>query len=172
MQLTDLDNLMDYWFNSGDQHLLKMGVDLTKMPTEQQFRQGITHQINLPIEQKNAFAVIWEVDGKAVGHSNTNPTTFGETAKMHLHLWKNSNRQKGLGTEFVKLTIPLFFEYLKLKTLACEPYANNPAPNKTMQKLGFQFIKEYTTIPGSISNEQSVKRWEMSREFFKKSYQK
>lgn len=170
MQLTDLDNLMNYWFNSGDEHLIKMGVDLAKMPTEAQFRQGIAHQINLPIEQKNAFAIIWEIDGNAVGHSNTNPTTFGETAKMHLHLWKNSNRRKGLGTQFVKMTIPLFFEHLKLKTLACEPYALNIASNKTIEKVGFEFVKEYVTIPGSITFEQSVKRWEMSKELFEKVY--
>lgn len=172
MELTDLDDLMNYWFTSGDEHLIEMGVDLSKMPTEPQFRQGITHQINLPMEQKNAFAVIWEVDGKAVGHSNTNPTKFGETAKMHLHLWKNPNRQRGLGTQFVKMTIPLFFEHLKLKTLVCEPYASNPAPNKTMAKIGFQLIKEYITIPGSISTKQAVKRWEMNRELFEKIYAK
>ena len=170
IELTDLDDLMNYWFTSSNEHLLNMGVDLAKMPTENQFRRGITHQINLPIEQKNAFAVIWEIDGKAVGHSNTNPTTFGETAKMHLHLWTNPNRKKGLGTEFVKLTIPLFFKYLKLKTLVCEPYALNPAPNKTMEKVGFQFIKEYITTPGTLSTEQPVKRWEMSQTLFEKIY--
>ena len=32
----------------------------------------------------------------------------------------------------------------------------------------FEFVKEYITIPGSITFEQSVKRWEMSRELFEK----
>lgn len=162
----DLDLLMNYWFSSTDEHLVGMGVDLAKMPTIAQFRQAIASQLRLPIEQKNAFPVVWEIDGKPVGHSNTNPTTFGETAKMHLHLWANPNRQKGLGTRFVKMTLPLFFNHLKLKTLICEPYALNPAPNKTMEKVGFEFVKEYITTPGSLNFEQPVNQWKMTKERF------
>lgn len=166
----DLDLLMKYWFSSSDEHLIGMGVDLARMPTEPQFRQAIAHQLTLPIEQKNAFPVIWELDGKPIGHSNTNPTTYGETAKMHLHLWENPNRQKGLGTAFMKMTLPFYFNYLKLKTLICEPYALNPAPNKTMQRVGFEFVKEHFTIPGNMSFEQPVNRWKMTREQFDKLF--
>jgi RimJ/RimL family protein N-acetyltransferase len=48
----------------------------------------------------------------------------------------------------VKKSVPYFFEKLKLKVLYCEPYANNPAPNKTLFKIGSNFEKKYRTIPG------------------------
>ena len=78
---------------------------------------------------------------------------------MHLHIWKNNFREKGIGTELVKLTIPYFFEKLKLKRLLCEPYSKNPSPHKTIEKVGFRFVKEYITTPGWINFEQPVKQW-------------
>jgi len=73
---------------------------------------------------------------------------------------------KGLGTAFIKMTIPWFFEKYKLKKLYSEPYALNPAPNKTLAKSGFEFINQYTTIPGWLNFEQPVKLWMMSYEKF------
>ena len=75
-------------------------------------------------------------------------------------------RKKGMGAQLLEMTIKLFFENLKLKKLCCEPYALNPAPNKTLEKVGFSFVKEYITVPGSINFEQPVKRWEMTREAY------
>jgi len=85
---------------------------------------------------------------------------------MHLHLWYTGRRKKGIGTLLIKMALPYFFQKYQLKKLICEPYAFNPAPNKTLEKVGFKFIKTYVTIPGSITFEQKVNRWEMSLEDF------
>jgi len=73
---------------------------------------------------------------------------------MHLHLWNAASRKKGIGSQLVKMSLKYFFENLKLKRLFCEPYALNPAPNKTLEKTGFDFVKEYITIPGAFNFEQ------------------
>ena len=85
---------------------------------------------------------------------------------MHLHLWNTGTRQKGMGTALVKLTLPFFFINYHIKKLYCEPYALNPAPNKTLEKAGFKFVKKFTTIPGWLNFEQEVNLWEMSYERF------
>ena len=36
-----------------------------------------------------------------------------------------------------------------------------------MEKLGFEFIKEYITVPGFINFEQPVKRWELTLQKFR-----
>lgn len=162
LQLSEIDFLVDYWMNSDPQNLINMGVDLDKMPTKVQFTNRLKEQIQLPIEQKQSYGLIWLLNNEPIGHCNTNPTEFENEAFMHLHLWHNSHRQKGLGCEFVKKSLPFFFENLKLKKLISQPYALNMAPNKTLEKVGFTFIKEYTTIPGSINFEQPVKRWELT----------
>lgn len=60
------------------------------------------------------------------------------------------------------MTLPYFFNKLQLKRLYCEPYALNPAPNKTLEKVGFTFVKEHLTIPGSLNFEQPAKLWELT----------
>lgn len=164
IQEKDIELIAHYWLDADPAFLTGMGVDLEKVPSKEQLTQMLLSQLNTPIENKRAYCIIWELDGKAVGHSNTNPTTYGEEATMHLHLWHAGGRMKGLGTIFVKMTIPVFFKKLKLNRLVCEPYALNPAPNKTLEKTGFDFIREYVTTPGSLNFEQPVKRWEMSLE--------
>lgn len=163
MEGKDIDALVSYWFDSSPVYLEGMGVDTSKMPTKSAWREMLETQLHLPIENRRSYCIIWEVDGVSIGHCNTNPTSFGEEAYMHLHLWKSLERQKGLGTAFVRMTVPRFFQDLELKTLYCQPYALNIAPNRTLEKAGFRFIKEYVTVPGFINFEQPVKLWEISK---------
>ena len=157
---SDIDLIADYWSKADPEYLLNMGVDLKKMPARSDFQNMLSNQIKLEYEHKKSFALIWELDGKAIGHSNVNPIEFGNQAFMHLHIWYPEYRGKGLGLNFVKLSVPIFFEKLKLKRLYSEPYALNPSPNKTLPKAGFKFVKSHITIPGSINFEQEVNRWE------------
>lgn len=166
IQQSDIDLLCNYWFNSSAEYLAGMGADIKKLPSRQAFTLMLNEQLSAPIEQKKSYCIIWLNEGKAIGHSNTNPTRYSDEATMHLHLWDSDTRKKGMGAQLLEMTIKLFFENLKLKKLCCEPYALNPAPNKTLEKVGFSFVKEYITVPGSINFEQPVKRWEMTREAY------
>jgi len=170
MTAADIERIADYWTTSSPSHLQGMGVDLNKMPTRSQFSEMLASQLALPRNEKRAYCIIWEADGQAVGHCNTNPTRFGEEAWMHLHLWNSEVRKKGMGTTLVRMTLPFFFENLQLKRLFSEPYALNPSPHKTLEKAGFHLVKEYTTTPGSINFEQPVKQWLLTREAFLHHY--
>jgi RimJ/RimL family protein N-acetyltransferase len=167
IQKQDIELISQYWQNADESFLKGMGADKNKLPSNEEFTQMLTNQVNAPLEEKKSYCIIWEVDGKAVGHSNVNKIVFGEEAFMHLHLWNAEIRKKGFGPDLVKMTLPYFFENLKLKKLFCEPYALNPAPNKTMEKIGFAFVKSYITIPGYINFEQEVNLWEMDLARFK-----
>lgn len=167
LERTDVDLITQYWLGSDPAFLEGMGVDLTKLPDRQQWAAMLSEQLTQPYEEKKSYCLIWQVGDEAVGHSNVNKIIFGEEAYMHLHLWHSGARKKGIGTALVKMTLPYFFSNLKLKKLYCEPYALNPAPNKTLEKIGFEFVKEYVTTPGWICFEQPVKLWELSYERFK-----
>jgi ribosomal-protein-alanine N-acetyltransferase len=164
IQLEDIPLIANYWSNSDPAFLEGMGVDLAKLPGIDTFIQMLTRQIQLPVTEKQSYALIWEIDGKPSGHSNVNQIRFGVEAFMHLHLWQDASRRKGLGEQLVRLSLPFYFERMQLLRLFSEPYALNPAPNKTLPKLGFEFVKRYTTIPGSINKEQEVNRWVLKRE--------
>jgi len=90
----------------------------------------------------------WIYDGAQIGHSGVNQIKVGEEAYFHLHLWRPDLRKAGLGIQFCRKSIALYFDRLRLQRLWCEPFAGNPAPNRTVRKLGFEFVKQYRTVPG------------------------
>ena len=117
IQITDIEPLLDYWFTADEDFLLSMGVDVNLMPERDQFKQMLLNQIDSDYTNKKAYCLIWEYNGRPVGHCNVNPLEFGNEAYMHLHMWQRADRQKGLGNQFVKLSTPFFFDKLKLKKL-------------------------------------------------------
>lgn len=163
IQSVDIDSIIHYWLDSDKAYLKGMGVDLSLLPKADEIRNFLENQIKTPIEEKTSYALIWELNNHAIGHCNVNEIDFGNSAKMHLHLWDVSNRKKGIGTELVQKSTDIFFKNLKLKTIICEPYANNEAPNKTLAKCGFEFQKKYITTPGTWNFEQEVCRWELTK---------
>ena len=168
MRESDIELIIQYWLNADKAFLERMGADINKIPARDEWRKMLTEQLSQPVEEKKSYCMIWEVDNEHVGHSNVSKIIFGEEAYMHLHMWNAGLRQKGLGTALVKKTLPYYFEKLKLKTVYCEPYALNPAPNNVLKKVGFRFIKEYVTTPGWLNFEQAVNRWELSYDNYKK----
>ena len=167
MESADIPDIAQYWSGADPLFLRGMGVDPGKVPSRDQWIHMLSEQMNLPFKEKQTYYLIWQVDGRSVGHSNIRPIIFGEDAYMHLHLWDPTVRSRGMGTALVRMTLPYFFENLRLKRIYSEPYALNPAPNNTLQKVGFDFVKEYTTTPGFLNFEQPVRRWELSYEKFK-----
>jgi len=163
MELKDIQPLADYWLLSPASHLVSMGVDLDKLPEREILESALSSQLKHPIEEKKSYALIWEQDGLPIGHTNVNQIEFGKQAYMHLHLWAAQSRQKGLGLTLVNQSLSLFFDNLNLQTIYCEPYALNPAPNKTLERLGFEFVKRHRTIPGSLNFEQDVHLWKLTR---------
>ncbi|UII30476.1 GNAT family N-acetyltransferase [Fulvivirga ulvae] len=164
----DISLVLDYWFNLSRDHLEKMGADIKRMPARHKMSDMLATNIALPFERKSSYALIWMVKREEIGHSNVNKIIYGKEAYMHLHLWDQEKRLKGIGTELVKMSLPYFFENLKLENLYCEPYALNPSPSRVLEKVGFQFEKEYITTPGNINFEQPVRRWKLSRERYRK----
>ncbi|NNK81080.1 MAG: GNAT family N-acetyltransferase [Flavobacteriales bacterium] len=155
----DIPQLLDYWFNSSPHDLNKMGADPDKIPSRETLSSMLKNSLNSPIEERSSYCLIWYLEDEPIGHCNTNPTTFGEEAYMHLHLWNPSQRRKGIGSKAVNLCAEEFFNKLKLKRLYSQPKSDNRAPNKVLEKTGFQLVKNYVTVPGSINYEQEVKLW-------------
>lgn len=160
----DVSLIADYWLRSDHNYMRSLGVDLERLPSRDDFISMLSTQISLPLRERQAYALVWLLDDKPIGHCNINNIVFGMSAHMHLHIWNEENRKKRIGEELVKMSIPYFFNNYELKRVYCEPYAKNPAPHKLLEKLGFQLEKEYITTPGTICFEQPVKRWVLEHE--------
>ena len=168
---SDIAHIASYWLSASDEYLIGMGADPSKMPTSTEWNDMLANQIATSYKEKNSFGTVWLDGEEPFGHCNINQIDFGNQASMHLHIWDSGNRKKGSGKKLVVESLKLFFEKFNLKKVICEPYSQNIAPHKTLEKLGFSFVKEYTTIPGSINFQQSVMQWEITLENFKEIYQ-
>jgi len=166
MNESDIKLIIDYFINADSQFLKEMGADKSKLPNRTEWIKKLNREFKRQNEQKEFYYIIWLIDNQPIGHSNINNIDFGETATMHLHLWKSNNRKHGLGFELLKQTIPFYFNNFKLDRLICEPYSLNPAPNEILKKVGFEFVKEYKTTPGWINFHQNVNRYLLTKERF------
>src|SRR6185312_127604 len=154
MVLAETDLIIDYFHTATPEHLELMGVDPSRLPTRSGWRAHCEHQYSLPIEQRSHMMLLWQLDGAPVGFSTTNPTVYGDRANMHLHVFAPAQRKTGIGVACVRQSVEIYFETLKLKRLYCEPNAYNVAPNRTVQKAGFKYIKTHKTVPGGINYHQ------------------
>ena len=117
LKIIDLDLLANYWYQADSAYLRSMGADQSKLPTRDRMIQALTKQVKSPIKDKKSYALIWELDGKQIGHSNVNNLTFGEEGTMHLHLWQVDNRKKGIGTKLVQILIRKLNSLISLKQI-------------------------------------------------------
>ncbi|WP_340065704.1 GNAT family protein [Ascidiimonas aurantiaca] len=163
LTVDDINFVADYWLTAEKDFLLAMGVDLCKLPTKDGLEKMLTDQINTPYPEKSSLTMILKVNGQPSGHCNVNEIKYGYEAKMHLHLWKPNIRKKGLGTTMVLKSLPKFFDKLDLKVIYCEPNTHNQAPNRTLEKVGFEFVKRYVTVPGPLNFEQEVNRYKLTK---------
>ena len=162
----DFQHIVDYFLNSSDEFLTGMGVDVNKLPKKERWVKKLSDDYKKTLENRQFFYVLWKHANHVVGHSNLSDIKYGKEAKMHLHIWDVEKRAKGIGIQFLKQTLPLYFDKFQLKKLICEPMATNDAPKKLLLKTGFKYIKTYAAIPGWINFHQEIDRYELTVETF------
>ena len=163
MTLAETPMVMDYFRTSTPEFLETMGVDPTRFPPPREWTERLRQLYDLPIERRWSLFVVWLRDGRPVGFSSCDKITFGEQAHMHLQIFESENRRRGLGVECVRRSVVVYFEKLRLKRLFAEPNAYNVAPNRTLQKAGFKYLKTHKTVPSPINFHQAVTRWVIER---------
>jgi RimJ/RimL family protein N-acetyltransferase len=136
-----------------------LGVDPTRIPNRESWQRRMLQELSLPVPQRTNLLVIWIEDAQPVGFSAADRIVFGERANMHLHVFQREQRGRGLGTRCVRDSIRIYFSELKLKQLFCEPNAFNVAPNRTLQRTGFKYLKTHMTVPGPFNFHQAVTQW-------------
>lgn len=82
---------------------------------------------------------------------------------MHLHVVEPQRRSSGIDAACVRETVEFYFNALGLRRLYCEPNAFNVAPNRTLQNVGFRYVKTHRTVPGPLNYHQAVTRWVLQR---------
>lgn len=162
--LDDADFVAAYFADAEDAYLRSLGVDPAKVPSHEEMWHGLSRYVETPKNQRTQFFLMWELDDLGVGFSTIDEITIGKQANMHLHMAVSDRRTKGHGAEFVKRSVPLYFDEFDLEVLYCQPYAFNTAPNRALQKAGFEYVETVEMTPGPINFHQPVTRWKITRE--------
>ena len=157
----DYELMLDYFYSADASFLHGMGVDPRRLPARTKWLDALLVDHENPDETKDRFYLVWLLQGRRVGHSSINKIIYQKEAYIHLHLWNLELRRAGLGTQFMRKSIIFFWQRYKLEKLYCEPWAENPAPNRVLEKLGFKLVRRYKTVPGPIACEQEVNQYEL-----------
>jgi RimJ/RimL family protein N-acetyltransferase len=148
-----------YFHGASDEHLQRMGVDRVLLPAPDEWAAAYVADAALPREERTTASLGWELDGEIVGFASLDRITYGDEAFFHLHLLDADRRHRGLGTPFVRLSAVRFVDLFALRRLLSEPNAFNVAPNRTLQRAGFRYVRTHETAPGPFNPLQPVTRW-------------
>ena len=163
MRGTEVGLIIDYFQNATPEQMEALGADPTRLPPTEAWRDRLRRETELPANLRTMVLVIWLSDERPIGFSTSDKIRYGEQANMHLHITEPERRHQGIGVECVRRSVDIYFEKLKLKRLFCEPNAFNVAPNRTLQKAGFKYLKTHMTVPGPLNFHQAVTRWVIER---------
>ncbi len=163
MELAEVGVIIDYFHSASPEHLELLGVDPTRLPAPDQWRRRYETEYALDYPERSTVLVLWELDGAPFGFSTADKIRYRAQANMHLHIVDPELRRAGLGSECVRRTAAIYFEALALQRLFCEPNAFNVAPNRTLQRAGFTYVKTHMTVPGPLNYHQAVTRWVLER---------
>lgn len=163
MKVEEIDLIINYFHRSTPEHLETMGVDPTRLPSPEAWRDRYQRQYGLPTDQRATLLLIWLDDDQPCGFSTSDKIVYGDHAFMHLHVVDPEGRRRGVGAQCVRQSVEIYFERLRLRTLYSEPNAFNVAPNRSLQKAGFKYIKTHMTVPGLLNYHQAVTRWAIER---------
>ena len=159
MEPDEVVHMVDYFHDADDDFLALLGADRDRFPTRQEWTDLVRTDMDRTFPERDFYYLAWEVDGRPVGHCNINKIDFGRQAFLHLHMWDGLARGQGLGTQLLAHSVRVFCREFELVAILSEPRALNPAPNRAMEKVGFELERTYETTPGWINVHQTVNRW-------------
>lgn len=140
LQLSDIPNIVKYWLGASPEDLARMGADVSKLPTAEQFEIGLRSVVGQASQRANTSYLIWLINRIPIGFSSLKNIQFGESGEMHLHMWDTSFRGKGYGRTLFCLSALSFYKEFRLNKITCEPRASNQLPNRMFSKIGFPII--------------------------------
>ena len=160
----DIADIVRYWKSLSDADAERMGCDLSRFPSTEEYSRLLQGQLALPLEKADSFYSMWISDGRTIGFSSLKNIQFGVRGEMHLHIWETVQRGKGIGGTLFCLSAVDFYERFKLGTAICEPSAGNPFPNRMLQKIGFPVIGSRFGRSSELSADRDLNTYAISRE--------
>lgn len=162
MVASDVPLVQSYWMELTQSDIARMSVNPQKISIKARQVENYLELAGTEYRDRTIDALMWELNGKPIGVSTLRHILFGDSAEIHLHIIDPLLRRSGYGHRFFALSLEEYFRRFELRLIVCEPSAQNPAPNRLLQKLGFTVARTYVTHPSEVSVEHEVNRYEIT----------
>ena len=163
--ISEKDNgFINYWLQLSPDEIERLGVAVDRLPSADEMRSGLRANGKSASGTVATFVLAWVVDGEAIGHSSLKDIVPGESGRIHLHMWRPDLRGRGLGPRLFCLSALDFYGRFRLERIICEPKADNPAPNRMLQRIGFPLVESRIGASSDISTISRLNCYEIRRE--------
>jgi [ribosomal protein S5]-alanine N-acetyltransferase len=160
----DFDGFINYWLGLSQAEIERLGVAIDRLPSAAQMRSDLEAMLAAPDDGVRSFVLAWCINGEAIGHSSLKDIVPRDSGSIHLHMWRADLRGKGHGPYLFCLAAVDFYQRLNLKRIICEPKADNPAPNRLLQRIGFPLISTRIGRSSELSTICKLNRYDIARE--------
>lgn len=160
----DFDAFINYWLGLSQAEIERLGVAIDSLPSAARMRSDLEAMLAPPNDGVRSFVLAWCINGEAIGHASLKDIVPGDFGSIHLHMWRPELRGKGHGPQLFCLAAVDFYERFKLRRIICEPKADNPAPNRLLQRIGFPLISTRIGRSSELSVICKLNRYEIMRE--------
>ena len=160
----DFDGFIAYFTRASKADAERMGMAIERVPSATKLRSQLAAMIATPVDRLRSFVLAWCVDSETIGHSSLKDIVFGDCGSIHLHMWRADLRGKGYGPRLFCLSALDFYDRFNLKRMICEPKADNPMPNRLLQRLGFPLVSTRVGAGSELSVICELNRYEIRRD--------
>lgn len=151
LKLADISSIMDYWYRSPLAEIEAMGVDRSKMISEEEFRAYFVEKVesNIQKPESQMTHLIVEVNGHPIGYHSLSPFVENEEGTFHSHFWDKNFIGIGVGTISYKKSCDIYFERFNLKKIIFKTPVKNIAAIRIKEKLNIKKVGE-GVLEGSV----------------------
>jgi RimJ/RimL family protein N-acetyltransferase len=160
----DFSEFINYWLGLSQVEIARMGVAIDRMPSATEMRSDLETMLAATNSAVRTFVLTWCINGEPIGHSSLKEIVPGDFGSIHLHMWRRDLRGKGYSSRLFCLSAVDFYERFKLKRMICEPKADNPSPNRLLQRIGFPLISTRLGKSSELSVSCKLNRYDIARE--------
>ena len=92
---SEFELVIEYFYKSTPEFLETLGVDPTRFPSPDSWRERFQRERARPIQRRTWLIVTWLADNQPLGFSTSDKIVYGEQANMHLHVVDPEHRNRG-----------------------------------------------------------------------------
>jgi hypothetical protein len=166
---SDVDILMQYWYESPEDYIKSMGIRRDKMLKREEFSQRMKDKIRSEDRLFSYLSI--KLDSNTIGCHSLTDLNVSHSAVMHAHVFFEEYRRKGVGRISYVLAIKKYFELFDLKKIIFKTPKMNKGPNILKSKyLGLNPIGEEASTSPVLEKGLPLLVYEMSREYFNEKF--